>query len=455
MSALSLPRRRAADRPTDRHAERTINDFQSETAEITGAPDPIQARLTVFLLAGMVVLAVSLASVVSLERIVMTPGKIIAKSPTILVQPLETSIIRSLEVREGQIVRQGQILATLDPTFSAADAARLEREAASLTAEVARLEAETAGRPFQPQDEEPYSVLQSAIWRARQAEHQSKVANFDQRLAMARAAITRAEEQVRHYRSRLTLSTEVEKMRHTLERNQTGSRLNSLLATDSRVEISRSLTDAETAIVTASHDRRALEADRDAFLQKWRSDIVQELVARRVELDRVREDLAKAHKRRDLVELRAVEDAVVLEVAPVSVGAVVPSAEKILTLVPLGSALEVEVDLDATDQGFVKVGDTVKVKFAAYPYTRHGAAMGVVRTISEDSFAQRDHGPASQRFYKARIELTEVALRGVPADFRLIPGMPLTADIVVGERTIISYLVERAVRNLSEGMREP
>ncbi|CAO3424202.1 HlyD family type I secretion periplasmic adaptor subunit [Azospirillum doebereinerae] len=438
-----------------RSAEQAINDFQSETAEITGSADPFAARAAVLMLSAMVLLGLGLASVMKLDRIVEAPGRMVVKSSTIVVQPLETSIIRSIEVREGQVVRRGEVLATLDPTILKADEAQLERQFVSLTAEVSRLQAELDGKPYRPEEKDAYYRLQESIWRHRQAELQSKLANFDQRIETAKATLAGNQENIQHYRSRLGLLTEVESMRLALEKSQTGSRINALMASDTRVEVLRNMKASEGAALAATHELEALRADRESYFQQWQSAAVQDLVNRSVDLSRVREDLGKAAKRRELVEMRAVEDAVVLEVGRYSVGSVLQSGEKLFILVPAGAPLEIEADITAADQGFVKVGDKVEVKLDAYRYMEHGTAKGTVRSVSEDSFATDRAAPGAARFYKARISLDEVALRDVPSDFRLVPGMTLVSDIVVGSRTLIWYFLDRVLTNASEGMREP
>ena len=452
MTALLLRRPQLPDQA----AEQAINDFQGETAEIIGAPEPVKARVVVWVLAAMVVLFIVLASVMKIDRVVSATGRIVSQSPTIVVQPLEISIIRSLNVRAGQTVRRGDVLATLDPTFSAADVAQLERQMSKFTAEIARLTAEAEGAVFKAVGKDQDMLLQESIWQYRQAEYAAKLANFEQRMATLQAVIKNARTDTEHYRSRLKIVGEIEEMRRTLEKNQTGSRLNSLIASDTRVETERNLGLSENTIRTSSHDLEALRAEREVYIQQWRSTVLTDLSTRQVDLERVREELAKAQKRRDLVELRAVEDAVVLEVGKYSVGSVVESAQPIYTLMPLNAKLEVEAEIAGIDQGFVKPGDTVQVKLDAYRFIEHGMAKGVVRTISEDSFTRReDQSQAPRPFFRAKIELTEVDLRDVPSDFRLIPGMPLTADIVVGARTIMAYLVEGALKNGAEGLREP
>jgi hemolysin D len=441
----------------EREAEQTIVDFQGETAEIIGHTDSLAVRGTVWLFSIMLIAFIVLTCTVHLDRVVMAPGRIISQSPTIVVQPLEISIVRSLNVRPGQLVKKDQVLATLDPTFSAADVAQLERTVARLSAEIARLRAESNRTPFEPPaDATAEYQLQQAIWRHRQAEHTAKLANFDQRLATLNATIQRSQDEAAHYRSRLKILSEIETMRRTLEKNQTGSRLNSLVATDTKVEVLRSLGNSESTIISSKHDMEAQRAERDVYIQQWRSTILTDLSARQDDLGRAREELSKAQKRRDLVELRAVEDAVVLEAGHYSVGSVVEPAKPIYSLMPINGTLEVEAEIAGMDQGFVKVGDPVQVKFEAYRYVEHGMAKGEVRTISNDSFAHTEGSASSASlYYRARIKLTEVALRNVPSDFQLVPGMPLSADIVVGQRSIMSYLVEGALKSGSEGMREP
>ncbi|MBK4723116.1 HlyD family type I secretion periplasmic adaptor subunit [Azospirillum sp. YIM DDC1] len=452
MTALLLRRPQAADRA----AEQAIVDFQGETSEIIGWPEPVTLRMVLWGLTAAVLILITMATVLKLDRVVSASGRVVSQAPTIVVQPLETSIIRNLNVRAGQTVRRGEVLATLDPTFSSADVAQLDRQLKKLTAEIARMNAEARGVPFVVAGDDPDMELEESIWRYRQAEYAAKLANFDQRLATLQATIKSNQADTDHFRSRLRIVGEIETMRRTLEKNQTGSRLNSLIASDTRVETERNLSLSENTIRTSTHDMEALRAEREVYIQQWRSTLLTDLSTRQVDLERVREELAKAQKRRDLVELRAIDDAVVLEVGKYSVGSVVEQAQPIYTLVPLNATLEVEAEIAGMDQGFVKPGDEVKVKLDAYRYVEHGMAKGVVKTISEDSFTRREDQTQAQRpFFRARIALTDVALRKVPEDFRLVPGMPLTADIVVGERTILAYLVEGALRNSSEGMREP
>jgi multidrug efflux pump subunit AcrA (membrane-fusion protein) len=129
--------------------------------------------------------------------------------------------------------------------------------------------------------------------------------------------------------------------------------------------------------------------------------------------------------------------------------------DPLFTLVPLDAPVEADVNVSARDIGFIKIGDPVQLKLDAYRFVRHGTAKGVIKTISEGSFTTDDNNTPVEPYFKVRVTVKEVHLRNVPPDFRLIPGMTLAGDIMVGRRTILSYLVEGGMRTGSEAMREP
>ena len=111
------------------------------------------------------------------------------------------------------------------------------------------------------------------------------------------------------------------------------------------------------------------------------------------------------------------------------------------------------------------VGDSVAIKFDTFPFTQYGLAYGTVRIISPDSFtAQEDQRNPSgavpvpnggEPYYRARIAIDRVTLHGVPAGFHLMPGMPVTADVKVGKRTVLRYLLGVVLPVPMDAMREP
>lgn len=429
-------------------------EFVSPTAAEIARPPARAARNVSLILAGLFAGAVALAALLPIERVVSAPGRLVGTVPNILVQPLEPAILRSFNVRLNQVVRQGEVIARLDPTFAVADLAALQGQENGVAAEVARLEAEAADRAYGG-GSSPAEALQAAIFAQRQSERNFRIESFNQRIRSLQEQSQRGTAELAQLQQRAAIAGQIEGMRRELERVQIGSRLNSLLATDGRLEIQRAIANTEGLIRSGSRDLAGLQAELDAYLGQWRTQVSQDLALKRRDLSDVRENVTKAQLRRDLIEMRAPMDAVVLEAGNTALGAVLAAGETLVTLVPLHARLEVDAQIVPRDVGFVGIGDRVAIKFETFPYIRHGTARGVVTSLGEDTARARDSAPGTPPYYRSRIAIEELALRNLPADFRLVPGMPVQADIIVGRRTPLRYFFERAIPTLTEGLREP
>jgi membrane fusion protein, hemolysin D len=450
---VPAPRREPAPGPL-------IRVYESETAEILEEPEPLQTRITVWVLAAVFASLFAVAFLMRMDRVVTsTQGQIVTTQPTIVLQALDASMIKTIDVQEGERVRKGQLLATLDPTFAAADVSALKLQLASLAAQIARCKAELAGKSFEvPAGLDPaetsYMALQKSYYEQRKAQFDAQLASYDAQIAQAKATIAKYRNDQELYAERARISKEIEAMRATLAAAQVGSKLNLLAATDQKLEILRNLEQDHNSLLESQHQLQSTISTRDAFVQQWLGAVSQELVTARNSRDAAREQLAKAARRRDLVRLVAPEDAVVLRLAKLSVGSVLKEGDPLVNLAPLTSPEAAEIHISTRDVGFIRAGDPVTLKLGAFNFVEHGTVEGRIRWISDGTFADEDGKPVDP-YYKARVALTKVQLHNVPANFRLIPGMTLTADIKVGTRSVFAYLMRGLVGGVGEAMREP
>lgn len=442
--------------------DKVVRLYQSETAEILERPEPRSLRSTMWLLGSLLVILLVAGSVLKIDRVVSSQfGEIVSTEATQVVQSLDASIIKTIDVHEGQQVKSGQLLATLDPTFAAADVGALKQQVGSLDAQIARCEAELAGKPFVMASADPdaarYIALQRAYYAQRRGQYESQMHAYDEQIAQANATIIKLQNDATRYGDRAKLAKEVEQMRATLAANQVGSRLNLLAATDQKTELLRDLESDQNSLIESQHQLAAVVATRKAFTDQWQGQTSQELVTARNQRDTAAQQLDKAIRHQDLVKIYAKEDSVVLKMSKLSVGSVLKEGDSLMSLAPLRSPVEAEVRIAPRDVGRIRPGDPVKIKFDPFNFIEHGSAEGRVRWISEGAFSSADDaGPQTVgSYYKARIALTDISLRNVPEGFRLIPGMTLTADVNIGTRTVLMYIFSGAMQGMGEAMREP
>lgn len=437
-----------------------IAEFQSDALELESRTPPRIARLTLYLISALIVSAVMWAILSSMDKVVVARGKLITTRPTLVVQPLERSVIRSIDVGVGEVVHAGQTLAQLDATFVQSDADQLRTRLRSLDAQVRRLSAEANNQPYAPpatptrEDD-----LQAALYSQRRAYVEAQLQNYDKQIAGAQAVLaTSAKEEQALVKRQATLN-QIEQMQATLVQHQTGSRLRLLQARDSRQDLDASLVRVRGTKTAEQRNYEKAMADRAAFLEDFRRRTLEELVTADRQRSAAIDELRKVERRKDLVVLTAPADAIVLDLAQRSIGSVVREAEPLMTLVPLDVPLEAEVAIDSRDIGHVVTGEATKIKLDAFPFQKYGTLSGSVRTIAADASSidvKADQtATAAPMVYKARIALKDTTLRRLEGPVRLLPGMTLAAEITVGRRSVISYFLYPLIRGFDESLREP
>lgn len=438
----------------------TVIEFLPDADEIERSPLPRSARITLHVMLMMLVFFLLWAIFSEVDRVVAAGGRLITPLPNIIVQPLETSIIQRIDVRVGQVVKKGERLATLDPTFAEADESQLRIQLHSLETQLQRLQAELSDQPphAEAKKDDADSQLQAQLSTVRQGNYRAQLTQLEEKIAGLRAAMdtNRLDQQI--LGARLKPLLEIEAMLGKLVASQYGARVSLLEAQEKRLGVERDLQQAKNQEHELKRELAALEAEKSAFDKGWRQKTMEELLATSRERDTISEQLQKADKRHKLVILESPSDAVVLEIAPLSQGSVVREAEQLFVLVPLGAELEAEVKIDSIDIGYIKVGDAARVKIDAFSSQKHGTLDATVRTISEDAFRREKQAlldPGMDAYYMARLSLGKSHLKNMAPGARLLPGMTLTAEIVVGKRTVMSYLLWPLMKALDESIREP
>ena len=426
------------------------------------APHPKRQRVVWALLALLLFLLLW-ALFGRLDIVVVADGKLIPDSYLKIVQPSEAGIVKEILVREGDKVNAGQTLMRMDALFTEADLDSIRQEHVRKELTLERIDAELTGQPFEPNSTAPSALAgevasQFAANRgaltAALAEENSRLVKAQQELAAATQQKTRLEAVLPHYRE------QDEAFGKLVKDGFAGT----LMGSDKR----RERIEKEQELAIQGHLIASAQASieqSEKKLQQINADYLRQLHAERYEsqsqLDKLSKDLEKQLHRRALLELKAPEDGVVKDLATHSAGTVVQPGTVLASLVPLDGILKAEVWISNEDIGFVRPGQTVKLKFAAYPFQKYGMGHGVIEYVSADAQSEeeaRDKGSVAdgQRplRYKAMVALETTSVKMNNLEHSLSVGMQTAAEIVLGSRTVAEYLLSPVKKAWHEAGRE-
>ncbi len=429
-----------------------IIDFQSDALEIKNQRLPWAVRLCVWLPLLLVALAITWACLAQMDVVVQGQGKLVTNESTIVMKPLERSVIKKVNVKIGDVVKKDQILITFDPAFNMAEAERLKNDLQVLAAQLARLQAEFRQTDYKPTTDQ-FAQWQSAIFTQRRNYYQERMNYFAEALSQIAASQKSKQDSLRKQRERLAAMVKLENMFSSLRESKAVSLKELIEVSISRMEMEATVDQLENDILELNHRRGTTLAEKNSFIQEWRNGIVEDMVSADRNLTATRKDYDKVAQLIEYVYLRAPCDAVVHEITAFSPGSAVQEAEALITLIPLKDDIEMEAEIRPQDIGKIRPGSTARIKLTAYPFQKHGTLDGVVRNISENTLQKNGQGP-EQTYYRARLTVSG-KLRALQGEFRLIPGMEAACEIKCGRRRVIEYVIYPLIKALDETAREP
>ena len=431
----------------------------------TTPPSPLPGRVLHVLLLFLFA-AVAWALVARLDIIAVAQGRVVPLSYLQIVQPSDSGIVRELLVREGDIVSKGQILARMDARATEADLRQLQNDLALKGLQLRRIDAELAGRTLVrlPQDPSHLYAQVEAQYGARRQAYLDALASERAVLSKARQDLHAGQELEGKLQRTVPIYSEQERVYDRLARDGFAGRMLYLEKQRERIEKEQDLKAqghniASLMATIEQSDKRSAQIS-SAYRQQLHNERVDALAQQH----RLEQELVKISQRHELLELKAPQDAVVKDLATHTVGSVVEPGTVVMTLVPLNEPMQCEIWVSNEDAGLVGPGQQVRIKFAAYPFQKYGLASGEVRHISPDAseLPEAANREKKREFghmlpptgYRTLVALRLPVLESEGYTFRISPGMQLTAEINLGRRTVMSYLLSPIQKTLHEAGRE-
>jgi hemolysin D len=398
------------------------------------------------------------------DLVAVASGKVVPLGRTKVVQPLETSAIRAIYVDDGDHVTAGEVLVELDPTDVTTDLAaqRYDMTQAALDAEVARLlltkNPEEAFRmpagvdPALAEANHQLAVISIKQYLAKVAEAEADVAQKEATIEAGKIALDRAKQT-------LPLLEEKNDTTKTLLDHGFGTRATERDTLQQAIEARAALSSAGTAQHQASAD---LESSKAKLLETEAAYASSRRTAALQKLATLEEAITKLTQRESYRHLVAPVSGTVQDVKIHTPGAVVTTADTLMSMVPDGTGLEVEAMVEKGDIGFVREGEEVEVKLDAFPFIRYGLIKGRVRKLARDAAVSpvqtKPGDPATAApaplVYAAKVTLDRDWIDTETGRKTIQPGMRVAAEIKTGDRLAIDYLLSPVLQTLHDSAHE-
>ncbi|MDM1759010.1 MULTISPECIES: HlyD family type I secretion periplasmic adaptor subunit [Acinetobacter] len=373
-----------------------------------------KASLVIWIVALGLAAFIVWACMFKLEEVSTGTGKVIPSSKEQTIQSLDGGVVTKLEVKEGDIVEKGQILAQIDPTRFESQVGESLSKLRAMQATAARLEAEVNGTrlsfPKEVRDIPNLVNEETALYSSRRSNLEESIAGLRHALSLVQNELQMTEPLVAK-----GAASEVEVLRLKRDINNFENQIN-----DKRNDY---YVKAREELAKANADIKSLQQ-----VVTGRNDSVKRSV------------------------FYAPVRAVVKELAITTIGGVIPQNGKLMTLVPLDEKLLIEARISPRDIAFIHPGQAALVKITAYDYSIYGGLAGKVVVISPDTI--RDEVKQDQFYYRVYIRTdVDKLVNKAGQSFAITPGMVATVDIRTGQKTIMEYLL-KPFNKAQEALRE-
>lgn len=356
------------------------------------------------------------ASFAKVDQVSRSDGRIVPEGREQIIASAEIGILRELLVKEGDRVEAGQVLARLDPTRVEAQQNEGQVRRLAAMATVARLQAEASGRPLQfpPELKSAPSLMaaETEAFEARRRVLEEAVASIGRSTALLQRELKVSQDMAAR-----GLMSDVEVMRLSRQVNE-------------------------------------LQQQRSERIARFRQEASSELVKMQSDLAMQEEQKVVRDDALKRTVLTSPVRGLVKNIRANTLGGVVTTGAPIMEIVPLTEGVQVEVRLKPTEVGFVRVGQTARVKVAGFDYNTFGGLEGTVSYISPDALGETDPkaGDAG-RYYRALIRCERSTLRYRGEAVQVIPGMNAQVEIRTGERSVLGFLLQPMLK-VQDAMRE-
>jgi len=440
-------------------------DFAPGILKVQQQPPSPLPRLILYSLIALLAVLLVWAVFGRLDIIAVAEGKLVPQSYLKIVQPAESGIVEEILVREGQEVQAGQVLMRMDMKLSDADGAGIQAELKRRDLQLRRIDAELGGAPFRrlPGDPAPLFAQVEAQQRANRQAYEDALSQERAVLTKARQDLASATETLSKLNQVLPVYQAQEQAFDKLARDGYAGRLMALDRSRERIEKEQDMRAQNYNVASLKATIEQSDKRQAQIVSNYRQQLHNERAEAQGQYQKAQQEWIKQQHRNALLELKAPQAGIVKDLATHTQGTVVSPGTILMTLVPHDEPLQAEVWIDNQDAGFVHPQQSVKVKLLTFQFQKYGMLGGSMTHVGADASdtangdnakSAPDTPTAQPPRYKGIVTLDAQHLDSDGTRYKLQPGMQVAAEINLGQRTVMEYLLSPVQKAFHEAGRE-
>ncbi len=412
---------------------------------------PAPRRLAWALIA-LFVIAFAWSILGHVDIVAVAPGRIVVSERTKVIQPLETSVIRKVLVKDGDRVKAGQVLVELDPTMATADKANVAEQLEFARSEDLRTRAllKALTGSAEPIIAKEASANIKSQLTAEWQDIRARLARLDAELGRRQAERETVKETIAKLEATLPMAQAREADFKRLVEQGYISGHATQDKTRERIELERDLATQKARLSEANLTIEESRQTKIAYIAETRRSLQDRQAQAASRHQQLAQDQTKATQREKLTQLTAPVDGTVQQLAVHTEGGVATEAQPLMVIVPNEAEMTAEVTLENRDIGFVEAGQEATIKMETFLYTRYGTVPATVQWVTPDAVNDEKRGA----IFPATLILKAKQMDVDGKKVNLSPGMSLTAEIRTGKRRVIEYLLSPIQRAGNESLRE-
>ena len=432
-------------------------EFLPAILEVTETPPSPTGRLVMWSILILIVAALVWSFMGHINEVAVAAGKVIPSGQIKTIQVKNKGIVKEINVEEGQVVQEGDVLVVLDPTTTSADYDSLKKRAAYYKLDIQRLTAELTQQPFVPEEDPDLEAhdlaAEMALYQSRTSDYQTQRQSREDVIAQRVARLQATQASYEKYAEVLAIAQEKEARLEELSEQNAISQFQLLEQQRETIEYAKNAQaelDSINSIRAEIAEAQQNLANVDASYHK---DIMTSLVEAKKEYYSVTESIKKAEEDSRMAVIYAPISGRIYNLNIHTLGGIVTDAQPLMQIVPEDAKLEFEVYADNKDIGFIKVGQEAEVKVETFNFQKFGMYKAEVFEISADA-ANEPTDQQKHMKYKLLLDPTsnDINVYGQPA--KLEVGMNVSAEIKIKEKRIIDFFLDPFRRYTSEALRE-